>query len=386
MRIAIISFTYLHWFGGAERYVYLTAKNLAKLGHKVTIYTAKIPRLSEFQRIEEEAFKIVKIPVFFHVDQRIGNIWFFSKKNLELWFVKLASFRLLLDHFINHKNDIIYGQAVNALAGISIRKYTNVPVLVASLNYKWARFTEIQNSVIQHSDGLITLNENALNEHLKSIGRSMPRSEVIYIGINVNEFSPKNKDEKYRIKLGLKKDDLMLLTLQRMDGRKDLFPLMKAFVELASKNSKLRVFIGGGGPDKEKYKKWAESKGFLKYLRFLDFIPDLELPLIYAAADIFIAASYGYVTLEAMASETATIVIDHEPQCSEYVEDGKSGFLVKEEPKAILKKIEPLIKSETLRKRIAKNGRDYVQEKFDEVNNAKKIALFMEKIIKHHNT
>ena len=185
---------------------------------------------------------------------------------------------------------------------------------------------------------------------------------VIPNGIDLNEFNP----EVPRLKKFCD-NKINILFLGRIEKRKGLIYLLKAFKILNKKFSSLRLIIVGEGPLKIYCRKWAE-KNKLKNVIFEKVIAQKEVPSYYKTADIYCSPaifgeSFGIVLIEAMAVGTPVVAFANKGYKG-VLEKGKGErFLVKpRDYKTLAKKLELLIKSEKLRKKMGKWGIKEVQK------------------------
>jgi phosphatidylinositol alpha-mannosyltransferase len=200
-------------------------------------------------------------------------------------------------------------------------------------------------------DGLIAVSKVAL----KYFEKFKKPKIVIPNGVDLETFNPKNK----------KIDKLLdgkinLLFVGRIEERKGLIYLLKAFLILKRKYQNLRLIVAGEGPEKENCKKFVRENN-LKDVVFLGSV-EKELPSLYATCDIFCAPSifgesFGLVILEAMASGKPVVGFANEGY--KELMKGKKGekFLAKPKDfKELARKIEILIKDEKLREDLGKWG------------------------------
>jgi phosphatidylinositol alpha-mannosyltransferase len=200
-------------------------------------------------------------------------------------------------------------------------------------------------------DGLIAVSKTAL----KYFEKFKKPKIIIPNGVDVNLFNTKNKKiDKFL------DGKINLLFVGRIEERKGLIYLLKAFLILKNKYRNLRLIIAGDGPERENCEKFVKENN-LKDVIFLGKL-EKELPSLYATCDIFCAPSifgesFGLVILEAMASGKPVVGFANEG----YKEllRGKKGerFLAKPKDfKELAQKIEILIKNEKLREEIGKWG------------------------------
>jgi len=157
-----------------------------------------------------------------------------------------------------------------------------------------------------------------------------------------------------------------ILFLGRIEERKGLIYLLKAYKILEKKFSNLRLIVVGEGPLKSDLEKWVE-KNKLENVIFEGKISEEKTSSYYASCDIFCSPaifgeSFGLVLVEAMACQKPVVAFANEGY--QQVLKGKgSKFLVKpRDYKTLAKKLENLIKSEKLRKEMGEWGRCEAQK------------------------
>jgi phosphatidylinositol alpha-mannosyltransferase len=206
-------------------------------------------------------------------------------------------------------------------------------------------------------DGLIAVSKVAL----KYFEKFKKPKIVIPNGVDLEIFNSKNKKiEKFL------DGKINLLFVGRIEERKGLIYLLRAFSILKRKYQNLRLIVAGDGPERENCEKFVRESN-LKDVIFLGNV-EKELPSLYATCDIFCAPSifgesFGLVILEAMASGKPVVGFANEGY--KELMKGKKGekFLAKPKDfKKLAQKIEILIKNEKLRKDLGKWGEKEAQK------------------------
>ncbi len=185
---------------------------------------------------------------------------------------------------------------------------------------------------------------------------------VIPNGIDLSEFNPGVP----KIKKFLD-GRINILFVGRIEKRKGLIYLLKAYQILTQKFSNLRLIIVGKGKLEEDCEEWAK-KYRLKEVCFEGQVADGKIPSYFATADIFVSPaifgeSFGLVLLEAMACGAPMVVFAN--QGYRELLKGKRGeeFLVPPKNyKALAEKIELLIRDEPLRREISRKALQEVRE------------------------
>lgn len=157
---------------------------------------------------------------------------------------------------------------------------------------------------------------------------------IVPTGIEVERFYHENNDEKeingLRKKLGLHKDDFVVLFVGRLASEKNVTFLIDNHTDLIKKSKKCKLLIIGDGPDKEQFMKMASDKKIADQVIFTGKIPLDEIHKYYQLGNVFVTASntetQGLTLLEAMASSIPVVALDDEA-FKDVVIDGLNGYL-----------------------------------------------------------
>jgi len=128
---------------------------------------------------------------------------------------------------------------------------------------------------------------------------------IIPNGIDLGKYKHQVQTEKS------KDDDKTILYVGRLERRKGVKYLLKAFALLQGSNPNTKLLIAGDGPDREKLEMLADDLK-IKNIEFLGFISEEHKIELLADADIFCSPavfgeSFGIVLLEALATGTVTV-------------------------------------------------------------------------------
>lgn len=177
-------------------------------------------------------------------------------------------------------------------------------------------------------------------EELKAV--TMGRKEITHIpnGVDIGRFKPSKDKRGLRSKFNIPKDTIVLLSVGRLVYHKMPFRMIDIFDEIQKIYKKYMLVIAGKGKLFEQVKGYAMKKD-ISNIKFLGFVPDSDLPDLYACSDFFITTSKyegGEPTLtvaEAMASGLHCIVSDIPDQ--RVIEDAHCGLAVdfSDEEKAV---------------------------------------------------
>lgn len=109
-------------------------------------------------------------------------------------------------------------------------------------------------------------------------------------------------------------DPLRLLTVGRLVERKNIKTMLEAVGMLQADGVGVEYTIAGSGPMRQELADFAISQGVRDAVSFEGYVPEAELPGLYADHDIFALPShheaFGVVVLEALASGLPCVVSD----------------------------------------------------------------------------
>ncbi len=189
---------------------------------------------------------------------------------------------------------------------------------------------------------------------------------VIYNGVNVEEFTPGNRNElrqELRKELGFCADDIVLLFAANEFKRKGLRALLEA-VALPMQSARIKLLILGGDSPLP-YRNLIQKLGIVEQTRFLGSHNDM--PRYYAASDIFILPTqlepFGLVITEAMASGLP-VITSRLAGAAELITDGETGLLLQnpENRGELQDKILKLVRDADFRNKLGTNAAAAMQQ------------------------
>ena len=214
------------------------------------------------------------------------------------------------------------------------------------------------------TDAVITMNQEDY-EFAKSLKlRKGGKAYLVHgVGINTEEFfnveadTPAKRDE-----LGLKADDIILISMGDLIPRKNYSVAIKAVAE--AKNDKLHYLICGRGPELNNLKALANELGVENQIHFLGFRTDIKE--LAKTSDIFLFTTkqegMPRSMMEAMACGLPCIASKIRGNV-DIIEDGVNGYLCDTmDYVAFAKKINKLSSDEMLRKEISKANIEKIKE------------------------
>ena len=193
------------------------------------------------------------------------------------------------------------------------------------------------------------------------------KTAVIHPGVTPTDFLfPEEELEHGRTVYGFTHDDMVLVTVGRMEVRKNHVNVLKAMRRLIDSGLQLKYLIVGGGGAEQTLQTLVKDLCLEQAVKFAGFLPDQERSLAMALADIHIMPSinnglvfegFGIVFIEAAAAGIPSIAGNTGGQ-AEAVLDGKTGFVIDgTNVDAIVSAISQLAEKRLLRREMGEAGR-----------------------------
>jgi phosphatidylinositol alpha-1,6-mannosyltransferase len=196
---------------------------------------------------------------------------------------------------------------------------------------------------------------------------------VVYPGVDTGRFAPDASAAARRASL-VRSDEVLLLTVSRLQARKGHDLVLRALARLAAKGIPVRYVVVGDGRERPALEQLAASLGVADRVRFTGAVSHEDLPSYYAAADLFVLPNrvddgdfegFGMAFLEAAAAGLPTIG-GASGGVPEAIVDGETGFLVSgSDVDELAERIERLAVDADLRARLGRAGRARVERDFN---------------------
>ncbi|HBB37607.1 MAG: Glycosyltransferase (Modular protein) [Candidatus Magasanikbacteria bacterium GW2011_GWD2_43_18] len=138
-------------------------------------------------------------------------------------------------------------------------------------------------------------------------------------GVDVDRFQPREKPMDLFQDAGFDPSLPTLLFVGGMDQAhyfKGVDVLLKALLRLKKNDYSVQAFFVGDGDLRARYEAQAKGYGLQESVKFLGYVEDALLPIVYNAADLFVLPSttrgeaFGMVLLEALASGVPVVASD----------------------------------------------------------------------------
>ncbi|MFA9445698.1 glycosyltransferase family 4 protein [Egicoccus sp. AB-alg6-2] len=210
--------------------------------------------------------------------------------------------------------------------------------------------------VLEGLAAAIAVSEAAAGYHADALGVPVSRFRVVPNGVDVARFAAAEPLADIA-----RSGQPTLLFVGRLEQRKGLEPLIRAFTQLKTQRPDLRLYVVGDGPERDRCQQLLPAR-LRADVVFLGRVGEDELPRFFASCDLYVSPalggeSFGIVLLEAMAAGCALVASDL-PGYRTVARDGAQGRLVPPgDPRALAGAIGALLDNPSLRAAMAAEGR-----------------------------
>ena len=177
----------------------------------------------------------------------------------------------------------------------------------------------------------------------------------------------------------IKKDEIIIGTVKKMDRKYGIEYLVRAFAKTVKDIQKIqpelaeKLFLELVGPGNQidKLKELAQELGIIDKVQFIGRVPHSEVPNwlnrfdIYSAPSIFDSESFGVAVIEA-SSCGCPVVVSNVGGLSEVVENGVTGYIVPpKDSDALAGRLKELVLNPELRIKMGEAGINLVKKRYD---------------------
>lgn len=368
MRVAHVSTTgtFLPEYYNSNEY--LLCRELAKLGHEVTLFIAdKHPKWQTLRsgeiakRTEEyEGFTVYRL----QTGPEVGIVPFIPSL-----FPTLSKMKFQIIHAHDYCTFSSFYSAVASRTKrtpfiLTQHNHQLPPKVVNALLYLFDSYT-VGRCILSHARKIIALN-SAIKAHLVMMGADECKIEIIPNAVDTKLFSPK-RENLLESKYGIRHP--VILFVGRLVADKGVEYLLRAFSEVVEDISDARLVIVGKGPKEGELKTLTKELG-LHNVFFFGAVPNRLLPFIYVGCDVLVLPSifepFGNVAIEAMATGKP-VIGSYEGGLKDTIVHGVTGYHVQpRSSRQISKYLVQLLEDESLRKRLGENARMRVLKHFNQ--------------------
>ncbi|MFN3202769.1 MAG: glycosyltransferase family 4 protein [Bradymonadia bacterium] len=202
---------------------------------------------------------------------------------------------------------------------------------------------------------------------LEGIGVPSKRIKVVYPGVNLDYFNPEDHDgSAIRARYAPNPDDILMLTVGRLQRRKGHDMAIKAVARLKDSHPNLKYVILSDGEERENLQQLIDTHDLGDRVFLVGQIEWADMPKYYAACDLFVMPNrddgsdlegFGIVFIEAQ-SMGVPVIGGRSGGVPEAVGEGEVGFLADgTDAEDIAHHIARLADDEALRRRFGDAGK-----------------------------
>ena len=330
MNIGLFTDMYYPRISGVVTSAQILEKQLAKLGHKVYIFTTADP---EAPRFESRVYRLPSVPLFFLKETH--RMAFFYPPQL---IYKATKLNLDLVHTYSEFTLGFFGKLLSKMFGIPMvhtyhTMYEDYLHYVANGKLISKKGAQRFSRVFCNRAAAVIAPSEITAEYLKNIGVSRP-IQTIPTGLDFTPFSPSrfsaSELTKARAEFGITPQDKVIAVVGRVAREKSIDVLIAALPELLTRVPTAKILIIGDGPARQDLIKQTQELGVERAVIFAGFRPLADIGKYYVLADIFATASttetQGLTFIEAMAARLPVVVKRDKPFES-LIRDNETGFM-----------------------------------------------------------
>lgn len=305
--------------GGQNVYVAHLARELARAGHAVDVFTRRdsvsAPLVVPFARNA----RVINVPA--------GPAQFVRKEALLPYMDEFAENIGRICGPLNVRHDVVHANFfMSGLAALRLKEQLGIPfVITFHALGKVRRLHQgeadgfpperigIEETLVASADRVIAECPQDFDDLVHLYGASPRAVSTVPCGFDPREFGPGSKSVRER--LGLRHDDFVVLQLGRLVPRKGIDNVIRGIAELKRRYGvAARLLIVGGDseqpdpaltPEIGRLLAIAEQEGIAEQVRFTGRRPRSTLRDYYCASDVFVTTPwyepFGITPLEAMA-------------------------------------------------------------------------------------
>ncbi|MBU1110190.1 glycosyltransferase family 4 protein [Patescibacteria group bacterium] len=345
--------------GGVREHVRCLTAELRQRGHKVTIISPG----HGLRRVGSQHLylgRAVKVPT---TNKSWAHVSIYLDSSREPLSQLLRSYDFDIIHFHAPLSPFLCWQILQVSKVINVATFHSEWRITESLVADSLDFLlrPLLPKFKEKLNGVIAVSQAARRSWDDFFGQSL-HEKIIPNGVDLKRFSSNVAPLKV---FGEKPT---VLFVGRVEKRKGLPYLLKAFKKLQKNLDDVRLVVVGSGPLLPQAKVWVKAQGLARKVFFAGRVSDEELPAYYTGADVYCSPaiggeSFGIVLLEAMASGTPLTVFNN-PGYQEVLQDcpAESVLVPCEDTAALCKSLEEILKDKQLREEIRQWGLAEVQK------------------------
>jgi len=282
-------------YGGNESHMKELITWFTKKGHEVTVITTKGEALEDYKEVKKY---YISAPRGYYTYGPFGALF-------AVYYLIKCFFKFTQIYFKGERFDI---QAIHfsleAVLARFVKLFFGIPYV-----YVIAGDTHLEMIEGKRADGVVHISKFMLEQGKKF----NHEAEIIPKGIDLKRFNPNHYSKELTNLHRAHKNQKIILTVCRLDPRKNLINLLEAMniIVNVNENKKVSSLIIGNGEERKFLSEKIKMYNLNNYVKLLGNITDKELPNYFATADLFVLPTlyetFGWVYIESMASGTPVL-------------------------------------------------------------------------------
>ncbi|MDD3048739.1 MAG: glycosyltransferase [Bacilli bacterium] len=364
MRIGLFSDSYPPFINGVSTSILMLKTALEKKGHTVFVITINNENLNYKCEENNRVIRIPGLPIGIY-DFRLSGLYPLKAANM-IRKMKLDIIHCHTEFSIGIFSRIIAKQLNIPLVHTYHTMYEDYIYYITKGYFNGISKKVVEYLTVFYCDKTIselvvpTKKAYDLFKEKYNVARNI---YIVPTGIDVERFYqekyPKKKISELKEKIGIGKDDFVILTVGRIASEKNIKLLLECQKSLIKSHDHIKLVIVGDGPDMEAYKKQVTKEEFKNSVIFTGKVPLADIPLYYQLGNVFVTASktetQGLTVIEAMAASVPVVCIKDESFMNTVVDD-LNGYMFRTK-KEYRNHIINLYNSPDKLERLSKNAR-----------------------------
>lgn len=234
-------------------------------------------------------------------------------------------------NIVQERTDLVHAHFAIPMGFISALNPRKVPLLITchgsdcTLPFDAHFYSPFVQFALRKADRVVAVSKFIRGLALK-LGAKHEKTEVVYMGVDIDKFKPPVNKTKLRRELGMPNNEIIIGSLGRLVTEKRVEDLIRAAPTIEKKID-AHFLIGGEGPQRSNLEKLAEAL----QVRNIQFLGEVRNPAKFLqVCDVYVLASVREglsVSLqEAMAAGVVPVAVDGFG-CPEVIDDCINGFL-----------------------------------------------------------
>jgi len=394
LRILHVAYIYppeLKVADGITNVVYNVTKELAKRGHKVTVFASNLADLHQSKLLPTGHYRVNGVDVFY-----FRSLW--KYKTFMFTPSIINGFRHLDDFDVIHIHDARSFQGICTYLWDKMKRVpyvfqphgsflSSMPEPYKLKTLKLFLDKLVSSKIVKNASKIITLSQFEIEQY-RCMGVPEEKIAIIPNGIDLSEYAVLPPRGAFRRKFGIPEEKKIILYLGRIHKIKGIDFLIKAYAHLINDmhyNDALLVIAGPDDGYLKEAKALTSDLGIKNRVIFTGLLPERDKIAAYVDSSLLAYLNpfepYGLVPLEGAACEIPVVVAQGTPM-SEIVNEGKFGFSVNYgNIEKLANVMHRVLSNECLQREMGRSGRKFVLENFTWVNIVEKLEKIYDEAI-----